>query len=217
MKRLKRTFSLIEVVVCLGLFAFLLQALFFWYHNFCSQKEKLNQLKKPIKEERYAFQTLHQILPTSKAPFFTSDGCLIFRMNRGPYLEPLLSETVLAKLYHDRDASRLCLGIWPDPKKHGLLKTPSQTIVLLEGVSRLEFSFYFPPSPSKKPVNPENVGKPRPKTGWQENWQGEYQALPALVKIELTRAAASSLKKRDVEIIFDLYAPITFVNDLLAT
>jgi len=171
-------------------------------------------------EERYAFQRLQTMIPSAQPPLFSleKDSSLVFIFNRGPWLDPQLSDTVLARLYHDSQQECLCLGIWPDPTKEDEpMRSPSQTLVLLEGVTQLSYDFYCPPDPFKKPVDPEEVGKPRPKEGWQTNWQAEYHKLPAFVKLIVKRKSCASFDEREIEYIFDLPETVVIPNPLGAT
>lgn len=205
----KRAVTLIEVIICLGLLTLLLTTLSFWYRTLTSHKSELNKSKWSVMEERYAYQRLQQILPQAKLPFFTCrDGSLVFLFDRGLFPDPLLSNTVLGRLYHDTEQQALCLGIWPEPGQDNLLKTPSQTIILLDQVSDLSFQFYYPPDPLKKTVDPKEVGKPEPEEKWQESWRGEYQKLPALIKMYVTRG------ERKNKYYFDLPFPIIYPAEI---
>lgn len=196
----KHSITLVEVLISLTLLTLLLSSLFFWYHHLTEKKSELEKLKRPYVEERYVWQRLEQIIPKSKLPFFTDDG-LVFRFDRGLCYDPRLSDMVLGKLYHDPNLRTLCLGIWPDPKEEAL-KDPSLTLTLLDHVDTLSFQFYSPPPPFQKPVDPEQVGKPRPKEGWQDAWG--YDTLPALVRVTVTHEG----EKR--EMYFDLDQPIIY-------
>ena len=213
----RRSISLIEVIICLTLFSFLLSTLFFWYRSFSKQKETFQQLKWPLMEERYAFQRLQTMIPSAQSPLFSADAesGLVFIFNRGAWQDPELSDTVLARLYLDTQHASLCLGIWPDPTKdEEPTRSPSQTMVLLEGVTQLSFKFYCPPNPFKKPVDPEEVGNPRPKERWQSNWQADYHKLPALVKVIITRKSCTSLDERTIKYTFDLPETIVIPKSL---
>lgn len=200
----KRALSLIEMIVCLGLLSLLLSTLFYWYHSLTKQKEQFNALKGPIMEERYAHQRLQNILPKGEQPFFTdADHGLVFLFDNGLDLHPELSGKVLGRLYYDKSTQCLCLGIWPKPEKEQSLKTPCETLILLDDVSECIFEFYHPPDLFKKPVDPEQVGKPRPSEGWQGTWQVGYHALPALIKLTITHG------KNTFVYCFDL--PVTII------
>ncbi len=196
--------SLIEVLIAMTLLTLLLGSLFSWYHHLTQKKGELETFKRTHLEEYYAWQRLEQILPKAQAPFYTEDGALIFRFDRGLHSQPLLSETVLGKLYFDEALHTLCLGIWPDPKQEEAPRSPSQTFTLLDNVSAFTFQLYSPPDPFPKPVDPEQIGKPRPIPTWQNTWLAEYETLPALVQLTIERGD----QKR--ALYFDLNQPIIY-------
>lgn len=164
------------------LFSLLLTSLFFWYRYLTDKKSDLEKMKGPYLEERYLFQRLQRILPKSQTPLFTDNESLIFCFDRGLYADPNLSGRVLGKLYLNEQCHTLCLGIWPAPETKSL--KPTQTLTLLDGIQTLSFEFYSPPDPFQKPVEPQEVGKPRPIPGWQKSWSFDH--LPALIRMTLT-------------------------------
>lgn len=198
--RKKRSFSLIEMLICFTLFSLLTTSLFFWYRNLSNQKLALQQVRWPLLQERYAHQRLQNILPRAQGPFFSEygDNSLVFTFDRGPYSDPQLSEKVLAKLHLDQN--NLVLSIWPMPEKDGA-RTPSQTYILLEEVSEAHFEFYSPPDLLKKPVDPAQIGLPLPQEGWQNSWSAHYPQLPAFIKLEIK-------KEHPLTFVFDLPTPI---------
>lgn len=210
----KRSFSMIETLICLGLVALLLSSLTFWYRSLTSQKEIFNQLKGPLMEERYAGQRLQNIFPTVEAPFFTtSDRSLVFVFDRGTFIEPKLSGKVLGKLYFNETTQTLCLGIWPKPTKENIERSLTQHFVLLDGVSSCHFAFYSPPDLSKQPVDPETVGTPRPQDKWQDRWLPQYTSIPALVKIVITRTPQKGIDNHTFEYLFDLPIEIQYCKE----
>lgn len=196
----KRSLTLIEILISMTLFSLLLTSLFFWYRHFTDKKRELERIKSPYLEERYLFQRLQRILPQSQPPFFTDQDSLVFCFDRGIYSDPKLSGRVLAKLYRDSHSHALSLGIWQAPETKE--KNPSQTLTLLDGVEELSFEFYSPPDPFQKPVDPQEIGNPRPQPGWQKTWNFDH--LPALVKITLKHNDDSR------DLYFDLREPIIY-------
>ena len=206
---------MVETLVSLGLVALLLSSLGFWYRSIMYQKETFNRLKGPLMEERYVHQRLQRILPNAECPFFTSsmDSSLIFIFDRGTYAQPQLSGKVLGKLYLDQASQCLCLGIWPFPEAEQFERSFSQHFVLLDGVSACKFEFYSPPDLFRRPVDPEIVGLPRPKDGWQEIWLSSYKKVPALVKIIMTRCEDKGINNHTIEYLFDLPVNILYPKD----
>lgn len=213
----KRSISLIEIVISLGLLSILLTTLFFWYGTLNKQKEEFNTLKWPLMEERYAHQRLHSILSKAETPFFTTsqEGDLVFIFDRGPAVNPQLSGQVLARLYYDAAHQTLCLGIWPYPKDNDPITTPCKTTILLDRVSKCTFQFYSPPDPFKKTVDPEEVGRSRPKEGWNGGWKTEYNSLPAFIKIHIKRNQSKGVKDRSFDYLFDLPIPVVYAQEMV--
>jgi hypothetical protein len=210
----KRPLSLIEIIVCIGLLSLLLSTLFYWYHSFTKQKAEFNHLKGPLMEERYAHQRLQHILPTAELPFFTTNNnSLVFIFDRGPSDHPLLSGKILGRLSFDPNLQCLSLGIWPKPDKENPHKSPSQSWILLDGITTCTFEFYNPPDPFQKVVDPKEVGKLHPRVGWQNEWRADYRKLPALVKLCITRPRDKELKEHTIEYLFDLHSLIIYPQE----
>lgn len=211
----KRAMTLLEVLIGLGLLSILLSTLFFAYRLTHMGKEKLGPIQWPLSEERYAYQRLQKILPKATLPFFTSGpDSLVFIFDRGIWSDPLLSHNVVARLYFDPTAHALRLGIWPDVKKTDLT-TPSQTVTLLDRVTSVSFAFYFPPRNPKKIVDPDTINAPRPLEKWGDIWLGDYQVLPALVKVTIVREKIGKMEERSLEYLFDLSSTIVYPKEIL--
>lgn len=211
----KRSISLVELLIALGLLSLLLSTLFFWYRTLTTHHAELNRVKGPVSEERYAFQRLQKILPKAEKPFFQSDNnSLVFMFDRGVTPEPFLSGKVLARLYYEPATQSLKLGIWPDPKKTGGARQPTKTLLLLDRVKDARISYYHPPDPFKKPVSPEEVRHPRPIEDWQGTWLEQYEGLPAMIKVTIQREECPGLEGHEMELCFDLMKPIAYPKDL---
>jgi hypothetical protein len=209
----KHSISLIEVIVSLGLLSLLLSTLFFWHHLTLKQKQEFNARKGPLLEERYAHQRLQNILGKADVTMCTTypDHSLVFLFDRGPCEIPELSGKLLGRLYVDTARHTLCLGVWPNP--HSEKTEPSQTTILLNDVLECSFHFYFPPDPFKQPVNPEEVGKCRPRDGWQEEWRGEYWTLPALIKMCIKRPSKKEPFAYTIDYLFDFSFPVVYAKE----
>ncbi|MCH9626856.1 MAG: hypothetical protein S4CHLAM2_04870 [Chlamydiales bacterium] len=203
----RRAVSLIEVLIAMTLLMLLLGSLFSWYHHLTGRKGELEKCKRAHLEEYYVWQRLEQILPKAQAPFYAEDDALVFRFDRGLHSDPLLSETVLGKIYFDSRLQTLCLGIWPDPKQEEV-RTPCQTFTLVDNVDSFKFALYSPPDPFPKPVDPEQIGKPRPIPTWQNTWLAEYETLPALVCLVIEREG------KERALYFDLNQPIIYPAEI---
>lgn len=201
----KRPFSLIEVVICIALFTLLLNSLFGWYRHLNDKKRVLEKENSHLVEKRYFLQRLNNIIPCATTPFFYEDG-LVFKFDRGLHENPALSNIILCKIYRDTKSNTLFISIWPDPEKK-FSHEPNQIFPLLDNVTELEFSYYFPPNPFKKGVDPEHVGKNIPKEGWQKTWLYDYGVLPAIVQMNFTHCGEKQ------ELLFDLNHPIIYPKE----
>lgn len=206
----KYAFSLVEVVISLGLFAVLLTSLTLWHRTLTQQKSEIEHLKAPLLEKRYLSQRLQAILPQAEAPFFSHDPtALVFLFNRGPWKDPKLSGKVLGKLFYHPQERTLSLTIWPSPfQEEGPREEPTQTFILLDRVDYVAFSFFHPPDPFKKPVSPEEIGQTKPQEGWQELWLLPYHQLPSLVKLTYQREGEEL-----TELLFDLHAKVIYPSE----
>ncbi len=202
----RRSFTLIETMICLSLLSLLLGSLFFWYQHISIQKSKLHAVKWPILEERFAQQRLNTVLRTTQKELFFSPtkDQLFFLFQRGSHPEPLLGGTVLGCLFYDENNHSLYLRIWPNPIDGEILEEPTQVLKILDRIDHAEFKFYSPEDRFKLAVSPGEVGKEKPETGWQSLWKKEYETLPALIKIQLRR------NEHEVEYLFDLDQPILY-------
>jgi hypothetical protein len=211
----RRCLSLIEVVISLGLLTLLLSTLFFWYRSLMQQKYELAALKSPLVEEKYAEQRLNHILTRSQLPLFSTypDHSLVFLFDRGICPQPDLSGKVLGRLFFEESKKSLYLGVWPDPAKNK--ESPCQTTLLLDKVNKCDFMFYYPPDPFKKTVSPEEVGKPKPREGWQAAWKEGYRIQPAMIKITIERDVKINGKNHVCEYVFDLPLPIIYPQEAL--
>lgn len=212
-KSLKNSFTLIEVLIALGLTSILMATLLFWYKHITTTKHQFKEMEWTILEERYLHQKLGNIfssLPCNsenfKQHFFTSDtdqrqivgNSLVFYFDNGPNLDPQLANFVLGRIYLDAQSKTICLGVWPLKGKD-----PSYTLPLLNQVEKVAFSFYFPPQ-NHFIVDPEKVSRTVPQSGWQIIWKDEYQQLPALIKVDITRMPVGDFSGRTLEYVFDI-------------
>jgi len=197
--------SLIEVLISLSLITLLVGSLSFWYRSVTANNAKLEQKTWGLKEERWVDLRLSNILPAIKSHLTsTGEGEIAFLFDRGVWNDPLLSGTILGKLYHDTQRNALCLGIWPHPKQG---KIPSETLTLLEDVTSVTFDFYSPPDPFRLKVDPEKVGKSRPAEKWQSSWDLAYEELPAMIQITFTH------NEHTCRFVYELPYPICYPSE----
>ncbi len=202
----KKSFTLIEVLISLGLLTLLLSTLFYWYFSLSTQQKELQLLQIPLQEEEALYRRLNQILPTIQHCCYLRDPQhLVFFFDRGVCDEPLLAGTPLGCLYSIPKENKLYLTLWPKPDTEVLHREPQETYLLLENISQVAFSFYYPLQADRLTVDPEKIRDPLPREGvWQEEWPLDYKKLPAFIKMKFEREA------RAVEWIFDLGTTPTY-------
>ena len=150
-------------------------------------------------------------------PSLTKEGIpnLVFTFDNGIILDTSLSNHVLARLYIDPQ-SRLCLATWPSPKRWEINNPlPKMTReILMENVSDLTFEFFVAPHKERKNVftkgSKKDAHTPTTMTtfgfeeaGWVTDWKQEYEQLPAIVKMTLTR----QINKKSVSTTFAFPLP----------
>src|ERR1700722_7152004 len=118
--RKKGSFTLLEVLLSLSLFAIVFSSLLFWYSTLHIQKNKEAVQLKKTHLEKNLHRHLSRILPKADGKVFytthnetqgTVGTGLVFTFDHGPCREPLLSDVVLGRLYVDQATHTLCLGI----------------------------------------------------------------------------------------------------------
>ncbi|MCH9608552.1 MAG: hypothetical protein S4CHLAM45_11300 [Chlamydiales bacterium] len=206
------------MVISMTLFTFLLTTLSFWYMHISRSKIELQQMKSSALCERYFCERLSSIFAkttldskTGITTFYNNGNSIIFTFDNGLSHTPLLSNTVLASLFHDPQEKTLCLTIWPQPKSTLSPTGPSKTCVLREDVSTVDFSFFSPFDPYRQTVDPQKVGREPPSKGWQNNWNASYHSLPALVKMTFNK----DNEEEKTERLFSLPYPIVLPKELV--
>lgn len=204
---MKRSVTLIEMVIAMTLFSALITSLFFWYSHISRKPDTESLLEKRYCLERLSTFFSKATLDSKKGltTFHTNDNSLIFTFENGAYEEPLLSDIVLARLHHDKVSHLLSLTIWPQPTKDRVLIHPSITFPLLHNVKEIDFNFFYPPNPLSGPVSPHEIKTCHPNSGWQKQWRAEFQALPALIKLTIN----------NIEHIFDFPYPIIYPSEAI--
>jgi hypothetical protein len=144
--------------------------------------------------------------PSEKANdylFFTSSiganaigtSSLLFSFDNGVKLDPLFSNHVIGCLYVNNH-KQLCLATWPSQVHWDNLFAPPQmkNEILYNNVERLTFEFYIPPVKNREAIlgkiknNAPQISEPLKQDldgGWKNEWQQEYKALPAMVRLRL--------------------------------
>jgi hypothetical protein len=160
------------------------------------KKEKvINQNKETVKiNEDFAFFTANDSYGLTQQ----GSQSVIFTYNNNCCLDKVFSNHVIGRLYVDSN-DRLMLAYWPSPihweSQHTL---PMKREVLLENVKELAFEFFIAPdkgleqnaSEEQNNMAEEKKSTPEPKGGWRkgnEGWPQQFDELPAIVKVIVTR------------------------------
>lgn len=164
MKYRKRFFTLLEVLISLGLTVVVLTTLTYFYRQVSDLNAKAEVLEKEGFKMRYVESRFSKIFPLATPPgkkngdffFFTvsdpgtifaqsSPVSLIFTFDNGVDLAKDFSNIVLARIFLD-EKKRLSMAMWPSPQKWKLGATiPMRLEVLLEDVDQLKLSFFVAP------------------------------------------------------------------------
>lgn len=133
------------------------------------------------------------------------NSSLIFIYNNGASLDNQLANHALGRLYLDK-SKRLCLATWPTPEGWNWKQESSVSVhkeILMENIESLQFLFYVAPdrdrslikdnlnksdSKDKKEGLDEAVSESERKGEWVSEWPKDYESLPAMMKIIITRS-----------------------------
>lgn len=217
-RRRKRRFTLIEMLIALGLGTILLSSLLGIYQLLEYQAIQQRQTRTALFAERLlqyrltsAFTSTLRDTDTKNFVFYTSEGTssialgqsLVFVTDRGPDHLPEFSNEVLTRLYRDSDGN-LCFAYWPLPSRwEGDDPPPMHKEVLIGGVIDLAFEFFVPPDPQGKVVgvdDPVKEGREQVVPAvdqWHAAWDLRYKTLPAMVRVAITRENQDGTVKRE--------------------
>lgn len=192
----KRKFTLIEVLIALGLTLMLVSSLLFTYFQaieatIFSERKVSEYLERRYLQKRLSEVFRNLIFPDqTKNFFFTSEGeisaflphtpTLTFSYNNGVNLDYQLSNEVLGRLYVDNKGN-LSLLTWIERDKwEETSAVPHHIEKLMSGIKKLDFEF-FSTQPEKKT--------------WQKNkWSIEEKELPGAIKLIITTTKDKELR-----------------------
>jgi hypothetical protein len=167
-KRLSRCFTLLELLIGMGLAVMLLSTLSYFYLQVEMLNTEAERTQKESFELRHVENRLAKILPYTLSErelkkhfyFFTSQGegmfknpSLLFTFYNGVKLSSPFANDVLGRLYLDDEKKQLCLATWPSPKRwENGVTPPMAKEVLLDDVESLSFQFYVAPKRDRSKV-----------------------------------------------------------------
>ncbi|SCC90656.1 Uncharacterized protein SCG7086_BW_00070 [Chlamydiales bacterium SCGC AG-110-P3] len=222
-KRQRRLFTLIEMLVAIGLSIMLLTSLLGIYQLLEYQAIRQRKIRESLFSERFlqyrfanGFARTEGSVSDKKnedeVVFYTSEGTssvalgksLVFITDRGPDHYAEFSNKVLTRLYRDAEKN-LCFAYWPIPSRWDSDDPPPMhKEVLFEGVTELDFEFYSPPDPEGKVVggdDPVKAGRDQvtpPFDQWLADWDIRYKQLPVMIRVYITRDSYGGGSAREV-------------------
>lgn len=208
MQRLRKSSALlIEIVIALGLLSILSLFLFNSFFQISAYGSLFDQASKREDLLTNAHQVLSRVFSqvehekkpatlktscffTSPLPSLDCTQSLVFTYDNGVDRDPLYSNCVLARIFVDSNKC-LCLMLWPSPSRWpdcgGSLFRKE---ILLDKVSSLHFTFYFPELTPQKVASEEiQTGREKKeiKGGEHTIWLKEYEEIPVIVKLKVLR------------------------------
>nr|CRI44060.1 Uncharacterized protein BN1224_H12_EU_00070 [Chlamydia pneumoniae]CRI73491.1 Uncharacterized protein BN1224_YK41_BX_00090 [Chlamydia pneumoniae] len=147
MKKQKRGFVLMELLMSFTLIALLLGTLGFWYRKIYTVQKQKERIYNFYIEESRAYKQLRTLFSMSLSSSYEEPGSLFSLIfDRGVYRDPKLAGAVRASLHHDTKDQRLELRIC-NIKDQSYFETQR----LLSHVTHVVLSFQRNPDPEKLP------------------------------------------------------------------
>ena len=190
MRMRRQCFTLLEVMIALGLLAVLMTFLFGFYREITDMHHDLDKTREKNFRLLYVQHRLANVISNAsfldskevligtnlRTLFYTAPednplvkgSSLVLMYNNGVEYPPCFSQNVLGRLYLDKEGS-FCLVTWPSPnlwKEDGKTfdKMPVKKEILFENIKDIEFVFYVPPKLNpNQPVKETNVEVGREK------------------------------------------------------
>lgn len=193
MKRKRLSFTLLEILIALGLTLLILSSLMAAYLNIERSSAWWRKEENALFAERFFSHRLLEVfshleeIDQNKTFFFTLESSggfqlpgttsLIFSYDNEASFDPSLANKVLGRIFVDNEGN-LTLLTWPKRESWKDLGLPSlHREVLMKGVKELKFSFF---------VLPNSKEDPPPNAAWQTaGFSKDQKELPAAIKLTL--------------------------------
>lgn len=226
-KKVARCFTLLEVLIGMGLAMILLSTLTYFYQQVEWMNTEAERTQKENFQLRYAENRLSRIFPNTHSErtekkhfyFFTSNAegmlktpSLVFMFNNKVKLCSSFSSDVLGRLYLDEQKKQLCLALWPSPRRWESGVPPMTKEVLLDNVETLSFEFYVAPKRDRSKVEtkkkivsnktPEDTGRSQEEqnqTGGGTGKKPPKRGAPPQATPKLTAESAQEALGADEE------------------
>lgn len=233
----RRYMTLLELIISMTLTIALLTTLSYFYLQVNQINHEMDRTQNESFEKRYIENRFAAILPqttTSKPSnknvyFFSGSNSddlfksgsenLIFTFDNGVKLNKEMAYHVIGRLYLDKKGN-VTLAIWPTKNrwKENEKNPPVSQEILMANVDTLTFAFFTPPNkgttfqqdPKKPEIKKSLERLPESIRGeWTGEWRREYDQLPAIVKITITRVIEKKKKKEKETLVFAFPLPHT--------
>lgn len=202
MKIVKRSVTLMEVLIAMVLTVLVLTTLTFFYQQVIVIGTQIDRSKEEEFYIRYVENRLSDVLPRILAPgdknyaFFSlgdegitklGSQSLVFTFDNGVSMDKQVANSVVGRLYVDPEG-RLILAYWPTPRRWDKTELPPmKKEILLSGIESMEFAFFVAPEyePEKEKEAPKkdegNKKEKAPKKESKEEAQKKPEEPPAPV------------------------------------
>lgn len=184
MKSRRIYFTLLEVLISLGLTLLIISSLLAAYLSIEKSSIWWKKEEDALFAERFFSHRLLEVfthleeIDQNKTFFFTSGDALVFSYDNGASLDTSLSGKVMGRLFVDAEGN-LTLLTWPERETWKDLGLPSvHREVLWKDIKGLRFAFFI--LPNSKDENPSNAE-------WKEgSFSKDQKELPGAIKLILT-------------------------------
>lgn len=221
MKRKRLLFTLLEVLIALGLTLLILSSLMAAYLNIEKSAAWWRKEENALFAERFFSHRLLEVfthleeIDQNKLFFFTTDSSngiqlpgttsLTFSYDNEASLDTSLSGSVLGRLFVDNEGN-LTLLTWPEREKWKDLGIPSlHREVLMKDIKGLQFSFFI--LPNLKDENPSNAA-------WQTGgFSKDQKELPGAIKLTITTLDEVEKKEKEKTYYFPIPQTLSVVTE----
>lgn len=211
--RKKRPFTLIEIIISLGLTALVLTTLTYFFMQMQEINAKAEKTLERVFQIAYLQSRLSNVIPKAIAEntpkkdfiFYTTNesnsemiksgtASLVFTYDNGMDLNKSISNNVLGRLFVDNE-KKLVLATWPSfvRWKEGTMP-PMKKEILSENIDDLNFDFFVAPDVdrskvvgSQDSVQKKKIAHPEPPGTWLKGWRAEYYELPAIMRVNVVK------------------------------
>ena len=193
----KRTITLVEMLITLALTAVLLTVALGLYAQSTQLQQQAAHLRNRNFEALYLQSRLAKLFSDlviqrnqKEYWFYTDDHHFYFAFDNGMDKNPLFGDILIGELSIDENGG-FSLTTWPDPYRTQESSAPIRREILLDHVETVSYQFYRPPRRELLEWQQDMTGE-TPYAQWVDTWQLDDNALPAMIKVFVTRKEEST-------------------------